>query len=172
MRDIREITKNCTDPRIVQDKLLLFSWPEGTGPRWELDKTSGLDCLTVIIRIINSQLTSEERSATHPLRKREEQYQLFRHAWLDFRPCDGERHAKAKVDVCASLPSRNGLSFQELISSELLQSTLWTRWEYAFFVLPIVSETAPESQWKTRSACFSIARSDPSAPPDLGKLMD
>ncbi|OHE97387.1 hypothetical protein CORC01_07292 [Colletotrichum orchidophilum] len=157
---------------MIQDQLLLSNWPEGTLPLWALDKTSGLDCLTVIIRLINSHLTLEERSATHPVRQLEEHNQLLRHAWLDFCPGEKEKHVRAKVSVFEALSLRNGPSFKELVSSESLNSTIWARWDHNFNFFPIASELVSGSHRTARSAYFSITRSNTSASLDLGALID
>ncbi|EXF76964.1 hypothetical protein CFIO01_12221 [Colletotrichum fioriniae PJ7] len=169
MTDIRALTND----RALQDYLLLNHWPNGFESGWRPVKISGLACLTVIIKMINSCLPLEARTTDNPMRQLEEKNPLMRHAWLDFQCTeDDEGYARAAVKLFEALSLGNRPSFEDLVSSGSLHSTLWARPEQCFCFDPISSDSALLSHENYEGGTFTVIRLGASAPFNLGTLID
>lgn len=169
MTDIRALTND----RALQDHLLLNHWPNDLGSWRRPVNISGLVCLTVIIKMINSCLPLEARATDNPVRQLEEKNPLMRHAWLNFNHKDHKvEYMRAAVKIFEALSLRNRPSFKDLVSSDSLQSTIWARPEQCFCFDPISSDSASLSNGNYEDGMFNVTRLSDSARWNLGTLID
>ncbi|KAI3528104.1 hypothetical protein CSPX01_16470 [Colletotrichum filicis] len=97
----------------------------------------------------------------------------MRHAWLDFKAEEAEEvYAGATVKVFEALSLDNEPSFEELVSSDSLYSTLWARPEQSFCFDPISSDSSSLSHGNSMSGMFTVIQMGASAPFNPGTLID